>query len=162
MNYLSDGHIGHTMNKKSTLFTRSVHPHWEHFHHGADIGVRGIGDSREEAYRQAAIALTAVMLEPDTVDGRERIALQCEAPDAEILLVDWLNAIIYEISTRKMIFADYRVELNGNHLQAAAIGEKLDPRRHQVAVEIKGATFTELKVGQDDTGRWIAQCVVDV
>lgn len=25
--------------------------HWSHFHHGADIGVRGVGASKEEALR---------------------------------------------------------------------------------------------------------------
>jgi len=144
------------------LFKRLDHAHWEHFHHGADIGVRGIGDSRAEAYRQAAIALTAVILEPETVTAKEAVEIQCDAPDAEILLVDWLNAIIYEMSTRRMVFSDYRVELDNNRLQAVAMGEKLEPLRHHPTVEIKGATFTELKVEQDDTGRWVAQCVVDV
>ena len=139
-----------------------MRPHWEHFNHGADIGVRGIADSRAEAYRQAAIAMTSVILEPGTVMGKEKVTIQCDAPDAEILLVDWLNAIIYEMSTRRMVFSDYRVELDNNRLHAVAMGEKLEPLRHHPTVEIKGATFTELKVGQDAAGRWVAQCVVDV
>jgi SHS2 domain-containing protein len=38
----------------------------------------------------------------------------------------------------------------------------VDVARHQPAVEIKGATYTELKVGRTDNGLWFAQCVVDV
>jgi tRNA nucleotidyltransferase (CCA-adding enzyme) len=34
--------------------------------------------------------------------------------------------------------------------------------RHQPAVEVKGATYTALKVARDEQGRWVAQCVVDV
>jgi len=34
--------------------------------------------------------------------------------------------------------------------------------RHQPTVEVKGATYTELKVAQDALGQWVAQCVVDV
>ncbi|TNF91131.1 MAG: archease, partial [Gammaproteobacteria bacterium] len=30
------------------------------------------------------------------------------------------------------------------------------------AVEIKGATFTELKVYRAENGEWVAQCVIDV
>ena len=40
---------------------------WEHFPHDADIGVRGIGASKEEAFEQAALALTAVLTDPRTV-----------------------------------------------------------------------------------------------
>jgi SHS2 domain-containing protein len=146
---------------KKPLF-RSKQPHWEHFHHGADIGVRGIASSKAEAYAQAAMAMTGVMLKPETVNRIDTVEIDCEAPDAEILLVDWLNAIIYEMSTRKMIFGEYKVELSGNRLHGIAMGERVEPKRHQPAVEIKGATFTELKVGQDSEGWWIAQCVVDV
>ncbi|MEW5891370.1 MAG: archease, partial [Pseudomonadota bacterium] len=38
--------------------------YWEHFRHGADIGVRGIGDTLGEAFAQGALALTAVVTEP--------------------------------------------------------------------------------------------------
>ena len=31
-------------------------PSWEHFEHQADVGVRGIGRSRDEAFEQAALA----------------------------------------------------------------------------------------------------------
>ena len=37
---------------------------WEHFSHDADIGVAGIGASKEEAFAQAAVALSAVITEP--------------------------------------------------------------------------------------------------
>ncbi len=42
--------------------------HWEHFSHEADICVRGIGNSKEEAFEQAAIALNAVMRDPESVN----------------------------------------------------------------------------------------------
>jgi SHS2 domain-containing protein len=150
------------MNKGKGAVAPIPAAHWEHFHHGADIGVRGIGESREEAFVQAAIAMTAVMLEPEMVNRLETVSIACQAPDEEILLVDWLNAIIYEMAIRRMVFAQYSVELKGNRLQGTATGEALDPRRHQPAVEIKGATFTELKVGRNEAGQWLAQCVVDV
>jgi len=35
---------------------------WEHFRHGADIGVRGIGVTQSEAFEQIALALTTVIV----------------------------------------------------------------------------------------------------
>jgi SHS2 domain-containing protein len=135
---------------------------WEHFHHEADIGVRGRGSSPAMAFEAAAIALTAVITDPDTVNCREHVAIECEAPDLELLLVDWLNALVYEMATRRMLFQRFRVELDGFRLHASACGEPIDIVRHQPAAEIKGATYTQLEVHEDSPGEWRAQCVVDV
>src|SRR6516162_9712764 len=136
--------------------------HWEHFPHQADIGVRGIGVSKAEAFEQAALALTAVITDPQGLRPHERVEITCEAPDDDLLLVDWLNALVYEMATRKLLFGRFEVRLVGHRLEGRAWGEKIDVVRHQPAVEVKGATLTCLRVGKDADGAWVAQCVVDV
>ena len=37
---------------------------WEHFPHGADIGVRGIAPTKAGAFEQAALAMTAIVADP--------------------------------------------------------------------------------------------------
>lgn len=135
---------------------------WEHFAHQADVGVRGIGPTRESAFEQAALALTAVIADPTLIEDDAALEIRCEAPDDELLLIDWLNAIVYEMATRKMLFARYEVAIDGGALRGVARGERVNMSRHQPAVEIKGASLTELRVGPQDDGAWIAQCVVDV
>jgi tRNA nucleotidyltransferase (CCA-adding enzyme) len=88
--------------------------------------------------------------------------VECEAPDLELLFVDWLNALIYEMATRKMLFRRYTVEIDGTRLYGTARGEPVDVARHQPATEAKGATYTALEVREDASGTWRAQCVVDV
>lgn len=134
---------------------------WEHFAHGADIGVHGVGPTKAEAFRQAALALTAVITEPGRVGVTDRIDIQCAAPDDELLLVEWLNAVVYEMATRHMLFADFDVSLTRGALKATAVGEPVDVERHEPAVEVKGATCTELRVAHEG-GLWHARCVVDV
>ncbi len=134
---------------------------WEHYAHGADIGVRGRGASQTEAFEQAALALTAVVADPADVAQRERVAIECEAPDDELLFAAWLNELIYEMSTRKMLFSRFTVRREGGRLIAEAWGEKVDPGRHHPAVEVKGATYTTLRVAREGSG-WVAQTVVDV
>jgi SHS2 domain-containing protein len=135
---------------------------WEHFPHEADIGVRGRGESPDVAFEQAAMALTAAITDPDLIRRDEQVDIHCQAPSLEILLVDWLNALIYEMSTRSMLFAEFRVRIQGLELTGQARGEAVDRRRHEPVVEPKGATFTELRVSCDDEGQWVAQCIVDV
>ncbi|MGB5697329.1 MAG: archease [Polyangiales bacterium] len=137
-------------------------PDWEHFPHEADIGVRGRGESPSIAFEQAALALTAIVTDPDRVHDEESVDISCKAPNLEVLLVDWLNAIIYEMMTRSMLFGHFHVEIDGLCLSARADGERVDRQRHEPVVEPKGATFTELRVSQDDGGHWVAQCIVDV
>lgn len=135
---------------------------WEHFAHGADVGVRGIGATREEAFAQAAIALSAIVIDPAGVAAESDVAIACTAGDDRLLLVAWLNAVIYEMAVRRMVFARYAVRIDGKALQARAWGRAIDPARDEPAVEPKGATFTALRVEQEADGSWVAQCVVDV
>jgi len=136
-------------------------PHWEHYEHEADIGVRGIGSTKAEAFEQAALALTAAVTDPTAVQALERVSLQCEAPDDELLLAEWLNALVYEMATRRMLFSRFAVKLDGTRLTADAWGEPVDRQRHHPAVEVKGATYTTLGVARAGDA-WIAQTVVDV
>jgi SHS2 domain-containing protein len=136
--------------------------HWEHYPHEADMGIRGFGDTEEQAFAMTATALTAIITDIDSVKHEIPVAIKCDAPDDELLLVDWLNALIYEMATRKMLFSRFKIQINAHHLQATAWGEAIDIRRHQPAVEVKGATYTDLHVQQTMDGRWLAQCVVDV
>jgi SHS2 domain-containing protein len=140
----------------------AVAAHWEHFPHQADVGVRGLGATPEQAFEQAALALTAVVTDPEIVAPKEMLELSCMAPNTELLLFDWLNSLIFEMATRNMLFSRFEVHMDGNHLAANVWGEALEVARHHPAVEIKGATYTELKVACQADGSWVAQCVVDV
>jgi len=135
--------------------------HWEHFEHKADIGVRGFGDTLAEAFEQAAVAMTAVVTDIPLVLADTIINISCDDDDSDTLLYDWLNALIYEMATRKMLFSRFEVNIDDGKLTATAVGEAIDVQRHQPAVEIKGATYTELAVYQEQN-QWVAQCIVDV
>jgi len=137
-------------------------PCWEHFTHEADIGVRGIGNTLAESFEQAALAMTAVITDLDLVKPEQSYQLNCEADDPEFLLVNWLNVLVYEMAVEHLLFSRFEVHINDEQLIATVWGEPIDIERQQPAVEIKGATLTELAVYQDEQQHWIAQCVVDV
>lgn len=135
---------------------------WEHFSHEADVGVRGFGESLAQAFEQVGLALTAVVTDPERVRPTTTVEVACEAPDRELLLFDWLNAVVYEMATRRMLFGRFRVRVDGLRLESELIGEAVDVPRHRPAVELKGATCTALNVTKVGDGGWVAQCVVDV
>ena len=134
---------------------------WEHLDHDADIGIVGTGNNLESAFEQVALGMIAIVT--DRAIARDVcVRSVCEAPDKELLLVDWLNELIYEMATRGILFGAFEVALDGNRLEARAWGERLDRTRHAPVVELKGATLTGLEVTRLEDGRWQARCVVDV
>lgn len=135
---------------------------WEHFEHGADVGVRGTGPTMAEAFAHAAVALTAAICDPASVRTGDSRDVVCRAPTPELLLVDWLNAVVYTMATERMVFGAFTVSVLGEELRGRLHGEPVDRERHQPAVEVKGATHTALRVAQDERGDWVAQCVIDV
>lgn len=135
---------------------------WQTFAHEADVGVRGSGPSMAAAFAEAAVALTAAVCDPGRVVAREPVPVACAAPDDEMLLVDWLNALVFEMATRGMLFSRFEVSISDRHLTATAWGEPVDIARHQPAAEVKAVTYCELAVGRDADGLWFAQCVIDV
>jgi len=135
---------------------------WETFAHEADVGVRGSGATLAEAFAGAAMAMTAAICDPQKVGAGETVNIECAAPDLDLLLLDWLNALVYEMATRRMLFSRFDVRIADHRLQATAWGEAVDVARHEPAAEVKGATFCELAVRQSPDGTWTAQCIVDV
>lgn len=135
--------------------------YWEHFPHGADIGIRGVGGSPVEAFAQAARAVAAAVVDPAKIAPTRAIEICCSGANLEDLFYAWLNAVIWEMSVRRMLFGTFDVEINDCKLHAIAHGEPVSRGRHEPAVEVKGATFTRLSVRQEGD-HWVAECVVDV
>lgn len=123
--------------------------------------MRGVGKTREQAFEQAALAMTAVITDPGSVAPVVDLRIDCSAPDDELLLAEWLNALIYEMATRNMLFSRFEVSLEDSRLSARVWGEPISKTKHAPTVEVKGATYTALEVRRAN-GEWIAQCVVDV
>ena len=135
---------------------------WQHFEHKADIGIRGIGKTKQLAFAQTALAMTAVIADLKTIEQKEKIRITCAYSDDETCLVDWLNALLYEMTIHKMLFSRFEIQFKNNLLIADAFGETLDSKKHQPAVEVKAATYHCLKVEKNSYNSWLAQCVVDV
>jgi SHS2 domain-containing protein len=140
---------------------------FEHFEHGADVGVRGYGATPEQAFEGAASALFSLVAEDLASVRRERVErVACSGPDLPELLVAFLNELISLADVGRLVFGRFELAIErraegGPNLTALAFGERYDPARHRSTVEPKGATYTALKVAARD-GEWVAQCVVDV
>ncbi|RUM87501.1 MAG: archease [Thermodesulfatator sp.] len=135
---------------------------WETFDHVADIGVRGIGLTVEEAFENGAKALFSIMVEDlSEVIPRETVPVSCSSYDLTGLFVAWLNELIGVADIREMVFREFTVQINNVSLKGTAKGQRWDQGNISRGIEVKGATFTKAIV-EKSNGFYVAQCVVDV
>jgi SHS2 domain-containing protein len=122
--------------------------------------VRGEGRSLEEALEQAAVALSALVADPATVEVREEVLLECGARDLDHLLADWLGAIIHNMAARRLRFRCFAVRLDGQRLFGNGFGEHVDPARHHGALGLRRVSLARPSVRRSAEGRWTAECEV--
>jgi SHS2 domain-containing protein len=139
---------------------------YEYLDHIADIGIRGIGATIEQAFSEGALAMLAAMANVDTVRSVRSWPIRCAAPDIPFLFVEWLNEILYQREVNAALFNSACVaciEQNdtGWTLQGAVHGEALDAERHETYTEIKGATMSGLEY-HGEQGHHVIQCILDV
>jgi len=139
---------------------------YEYLDHLADLGIRGIGSTPEEALSEGAQAMLAAMAETSLVREQQALAQICTAQDIPALFVEWLNELLYQRQVHDLLFARARVTQlrpggQGWTLEGTAWGEPFDPERHQVYAEVKAATYFGLSYRVLE-GHYIIQCVLDV
>lgn len=139
---------------------------YEYLDHQADLGIRGIGSTPEEALSEGAQAMLSAMADTAAIEPRQQFVQHCTAPDVPSLFVEWLNELLYQREIHHVLLASARVvkleqDPEGWKLEGVAAGEPLDRARHEIYTEVKAATYAGLDyrtAGSD----YIIQCVVDV
>ena len=135
---------------------------WEVYAHGADVGVRGFGLSRDRAFEEAAYALTAAVVDPDSVRRHEVVDIVCNAGSDALLLREFLSALLRETTQRGMLFGRFAVTSRNQGLTARAWGEAYDEDRHRMVANVAAIADAELEVARDTEGNWMAQCILEL
>ncbi len=141
-----------------------LNPGWETFDHVADIGIRGLGRTLDEAFSNGARALFSIMVESlDLVKASAETRVAASSFDLVGLFVGWLNELIAISDLEGMVFSRFEPRVSQGNLMVSSkvLGEPWNRERHGVGVEVKGATFSEARV-EKVNGLWMAQCIVDV
>lgn len=131
----------------------------------ADIAYEAYGRSLEEMYQNAAFGLFSIMTDLEGVEERQTDMFAVEAEDKEALLLDFLNELLYKWDVEKVLFSDFTCEIqdveDGLKITAKCKGEKFDPDKHEVKVEIKAVTYFDMEVEKEE-GRWKGKVTLDV
>ena len=118
--------------------------------HTADIGLVAYGKSVAEAFANAAYGLFSIITEMKRVREVESRQAEVSAEDAEGLLFDWMNHLIYLFDVERLLFKRFDIgEFSERNLRATCWGERYDPTRHQLKLGVKSATYHLLKVDEE-------------
>jgi SHS2 domain-containing protein len=131
----------------------------------SDLSFVARGATLEEAFAAAAEALLAATLENPEALGREvRRSLALEEPDLELLLLRFLNELVYLRDAEQLLLRPERLRVLAGEparLEADLAGERIQPSRHRLAGEVKAATAHRLRVEPRDGG-WELEVTCDV
>jgi SHS2 domain-containing protein len=138
---------------------------YEFLDHEADIGIRSTGNTLEGAFEDGAKAMFAVMVDLETVEPHQKIEIEVEATDIAALFVEWLNELLAQSDIEGIVFSKFEImsiesRENTYLLRGWAYGERRDSEKHILRTEVKGATYSGLKVWENQ--QYHAQCVLDV
>lgn len=135
---------------------------FEILEHTADIGFRAWGRTREELFANAALALESIAFEIENVEARELYPIAASGEDDESLLVNWLSEVLYYLDGRRVVMRRFEIEqLEPFQVRGRAWGESRDSERHPAKLVVKGVTYHQLRITQDQKG-WCAEVYLDI
>jgi len=132
----------------------------------ADVAFEAWGETREELFVSAADALLATMSgAPDEVARQEELTIRLGDEEPDLLLWLFLQELVFYKDARGLLLHAQRVtiaEQGGTvTLEATLRGEKLDPGRHRLLVDVKAVTLHRLRLVREEN-LWKATVVLDV
>ncbi|MER3446769.1 MAG: hypothetical protein C4291_07970 [Candidatus Dadabacteria bacterium] len=124
---------------------------YEILDHTADICVRVYGRSLDDLLRNAARAMMELITDREKVDPSQEIEFKARGETDEEILVHWLDEILFIHHVKKMVFRNFESHpVSKTEIQGKAIGENIDMERHEIRLDIKAATYHNLKIERVD------------
>jgi len=122
---------------------------FEEIEHTADIAIHVWGSGRADLFANAAYGMACQLADPDAVDLTMEREIELEAYDAESLLVNWLEELLYLVERDESLFVEFDVQaITQTRLRAVVRGGPMPERRRY----IKAVTFHELEIRRTDEG----------
>jgi SHS2 domain-containing protein len=132
----------------------------------ADVAFEAWAETREGLFVAAADATMNVMVgDLSTVAECEERAILAEDAELDMLLFQLLQELIFFKDAQKLLLRIKEITILRHEdrwvLEAKALGEELDPSRHDLVVDVKAVTLHRFRVEQTAQG-WHATVILDI
>ena len=135
---------------------------YQTFDHTADLGLAITGANEGDLFSNAAFAVFDIITNLERVESREMRRIAVEGDDREDLLINFLREVLYLYNGEHWLLKKVRIiRISEKGLEAEALGEPFDDRKHEICKEIKAVTYHQTEVRQTHAG-WTARVIFDV
>ena len=119
----------------------------------ADFEFEATAESLDSLFAECGKAIFMAISDLDLIDRKISVEFNINAESLEDLLFGLLSELIYLKDTKKLLFSQFNVEISDNYcLYCKAIGEPFDRQKHQPKIDVKAATYHNLKIIKTDCG----------
>ncbi|MEW6015284.1 MAG: archease [Candidatus Zixiibacteriota bacterium] len=133
-------------------------------HTSADIGLVSSGSSPTEMLIDAALGLTALMVEPDDLRGDRSFEIDIAGDDPESLFYRWLSEIIFLKDAENFLLKNCAIKCEDTptwKVTGRLYGDNIDPSRQRLKIDIKAVTLYKLSVARIGD-IWRGEVVLDL
>jgi SHS2 domain-containing protein len=130
--------------------------------HTADIGLIIYGRDLKALFENGGEALFHLITDLKRVRGRVEKRVVIREKELKLLMVAWLNELLYFHDTQNLLFSEFEVGSVGNDgLSALAKGEPFQEGTHVIKTQVKAVTYHQVEVRKENRG-WRAQVILDL
>jgi SHS2 domain-containing protein len=124
---------------------------FEFLEHTADILIAAHGQTLEEAFENAALAMFEVMTDTTKINPNQEETVEVEAEDEYALLYSWLEALLVKFEVNGMLYSKFKIASlqdapDGFKLKAQVWGEKFNAGKHPQKVAVKAVTYHRMEI----------------
>jgi SHS2 domain-containing protein len=137
-------------------------PSFREIEHTADLAIEMTGATFPALLAVSGEALFSLIADRENIDMRDEIVVSASGDGPEELLHAWLCELLAQFNIRGFIGRSCAIDqITADRVDVRIRGEKLDLTRHGFRTEIKGVTYHDFRVWQQN-GLWHARIIFDV
>ncbi|MBN1335543.1 MAG: archease [Deltaproteobacteria bacterium] len=130
-----------------------IRPAWQLLPHASDVRIRASGEDLAEAFGAAVAALAGVVTGGRPPSAQEERAFEVTGEDAASQLVALLAECLWRLEGEAWLACKAEVAFPApDRCTGMLRGRPFDPARHGRGRAVKGATWHDLVVREDDAG----------
>jgi len=135
---------------------------YKYIEHPSDVGFEAYGDTLEELFAHAAIALFSFMTDVEGIEEEEEREVAIKSEDLYSLMFDWLDEMLFLFESESLVMKKFDIKVNASDfsLSGKCRGGKFDPAKHESGIIIKAVTYNMMEVKKNKI--WHARVVLDV
>ena len=134
----------------------------KYIEHPSDVGFEAYGDTLEELFANAAIAMYSLMTDVDEIEGEEEREIEINSEDLYSLMFDWLDELIFLFDSESLVMRSFDIAIDESNfrIQGTCKGGKFNPSTHVSGIIIKAVTYNMMQIKSNDV--WKARVILDV